>query len=418
VYIGNMNGELIALYPNGTQRWKQRLDANPNFGAIHASPVVTDHGYVYVVSGQGFNDRRAGHPAYGSSSFLHQFHAGTGQLVRSVALPLHGFDTGATVASPNIWSFNGDEAIMLMVRYGYGLHLIAFSTDLRVIDDLPLYGGGDLTGGPDWPDVPKWAEIAACVTNPFLFVYENIVGGTCRLDHGFRAEARPESSDAVGLYRYLSYGKGLAIRQLIATESPHIFALAPNEDYSSNGDDTYEYLFNMNSGFVRSPVSYTQTGGGVYWLTTPVALANGELISGDYTGIRFVKEKRSLFLGGRITATPTLTPNGRIAVVDKTGMLTTIVYGNFERQYLNSGPSIASAASSCTHLFVATEIELVTYDLATMLPVYRLPWLDGGQHSTIIGPFGHVYATTEHGIYVFPPVPNRNAQDVAGTQCK
>jgi len=28
-----------------------------------------------------------------------------------------------------------------------------------------------------------------------------------------------------------------------------------------------------------------------------------------------------------------------------------------------------------------------------------------------------VYATTEHGIYVFPPVPNRNPTDITGTQC-
>jgi hypothetical protein len=77
------------------------------------------------------------------------------------------------------------------------------------------------------------------------------------------------------------------------------------------------------------------------------------------------------------------------------------------QQSLN-GPSIASAAASCTHLFVSSDDELVTFDVKTMSPVARVPWTEGGRHAPIIGPLGHVYAMTNFGLFVFAP-PSKSA---------
>ena len=72
------------------------------------------------------------------------------------------------------------------------------------------------------------------------------------------------------------------------------------------------------------------------------------------------------------------------------------------QQRLN-GESIASAAASCTHLFVSSTRELVTFDVTSMMPVARVRWTDGGRHAPIIGPLGQVYAMTNVGLFVFAP---------------
>jgi hypothetical protein len=54
-----------------------------------------------------------------------------------------------------------------------------------------------------------------------------------------------------------------------------------------------------------------------------------------------------------------------------------------------------------------------------MSPVARVPWTDGGRHSPIIGPFGHVYAMTNFGLFVFsaPPKPAFPALVALRTAC-
>jgi hypothetical protein len=83
------------------------------------------------------------------------------------------------------------------------------------------------------------------------------------------------------------------------------------------------------------------------------------------------------------------------------------------------GESMASAAASCTHLFVSSTNELVTFDVKTMSSVARVPWTDGGRHAPIIGPLGHVYAMTNFGLFVFAP-PAQSPQlrlSVVGNAC-
>ena len=75
-----------------------------------------------------------------------------------------------------------------------------------------------------------------------------------------------------------------------------------------------------------------------------------------------------------------------------------------------NGGSIASAAASCTHLYVASENELVTFDVKNMMPVARLLWTGGGGYAPIIGPQGHAYAMTNSGMFVFAP-PKRSLRD-------
>jgi hypothetical protein len=118
---------------------------------------------------------------------------------------------------------------------------------------------------------------------------------------------------------------------------------------------------------------------------------------------------------GEITAAPTRLFDGRIVVIERRGWMSvvsgvgSVITRNGIRVTAQSplnGESIASAAASCTHLFVASRNEFATYDLKTMLPVARIPWTEGGRYAPVIGPSGRVYGMTKYGLFVFGPPPS------------
>jgi hypothetical protein len=148
----------------------------------------------------------------------------------------------------------------------------------------------------------------------------------------------------------------------------------------------------------------------------PTALDNVVAAVGTTYGVRYERVNWQPAAIGSVTAAPTLLPNGLLAAVNRTGGLS-ILYGPtvVMSDQLN-GQSITSAASSCSHLFVAAENEFVSYDLNTLRPVTRLAWTGGGLHAPIISPDGHVYAITDRGLFTFFP-PARPPLTFLGTQC-
>lgn len=53
IYVGNTDGELVAVNPDGTIRWKRFFP-----GAIISSPAVGDDGNIYVISTQKIDEKR------------------------------------------------------------------------------------------------------------------------------------------------------------------------------------------------------------------------------------------------------------------------------------------------------------------------------------------------------------------------
>ena len=368
VYIGNVIGELFAFQPDGTLLWKRQLPSG--FGTFYASPVIGSDGSIYVVSV--FTVLNSdGTASVHSYSYLHKFSPGGAWLfwvqfpVENVLLPawVHG---GQTSAPPNIWHFNGAEVIMVPVWYrlfsNWELRLIAFSTTLGVLAVQPVtFVSADIT--------VTW--------DPPCFYF-------CKPDPPILHLHWPDPGVAIFEYQ----------------GSPFIWV-------ADGVRATVAYKFDLATGFFevfRFADDHQRTS------SPPVALDNVIAAVGTSDGVlKF--ERAGISIGGfqEIGAAPTRLFDGRLVVVHQSGYSSVMSVVNGSTITLQSqldSNSFVSAAASCTHVFVATGKALTTFDAKTMLPVARVPWNNGGIHSPVIGPKGHVYGMDRYGLYVFgPPAP-------------
>jgi hypothetical protein len=388
VYIGNKHGELIALHPDGTLSWKRSV----SHGGIYASPVLGANGFIYVVSVDIVSDSYGTH----SYTYLHQFDTG-GAYFSWVSLPVQNASLpawangGATTAPPNIWHFNGVEAIMVPVWYrefsNWELRLFAFSTNLGILAVQPvtLWLSGDITAAPN----PGWCDplpIPGCV------------------DFHTR-DAPPPFADANWPM------PGVAIRQY-AQGSPRIWV-------ADGKRSTVAYKFDPVTGFsesYRSSNQYDRLSSPPMALDERVGAVVGT--ANGYLKFETNSVANVVIPGfGPITAAPSRLHDGRLIVIDRSGRMSALNGRTVTMQAQLNGESIASAAASCTHVFVSSRNELVTYDIRNMMPVARVPWTEGGRYAPVIGPSGRVYAMTKFGLFVFAaPKPGTGIHQL-GTAC-
>ena len=393
VYIGNTLGELIALHPDGTPFWKRQL--YPFQGGIYASPVIGADGSIYVVSHATVQDNNSIPHSY---SYLHKFTPGGGWLgwmsfpLQNAALP-DWVNGGQTNAPPNIWRFNGTEVIMVPVWYrvfnNVELRLVAFSTNLAVLAVQPVTTllSGDYTG-----DAEAYCYFPLIL--PFCIRY---------------------SEPFVGNFDWPT--PGVAIWEN-SGGSPWVWL-------ADGKRATVAYKFDLATGFFEV---YRFTDNHDRLSSPPMVLDNVVAAVGTSDG-RLKFERTDVYIPGigNITAAPTRLFDGRMVVIARSGLMSVVsgVGSGISRtgtrvtlQSQLNGGSIASAAASCTHLFVASENELVTFDLRTMLPIVRVPWTGGGAYAPVIGPSGSVYGMTSFGLFVFPPPPPpRFGVGLVGTAC-
>ena len=156
VYVGTLQGKLLAFHPDGSRAWDRQLDAGQQ---ILASPVVASDGSIFVVSQSIFTDTRVDPPFTRPDSTLHKFLPGGGYAWK-MPFPESGTKldvpngSGGTDAAPNIWRYNGEEAVIIPVLYTSHtaptreVRLLAFSAsggavigDARVSIHVPTVTG-------------------------------------------------------------------------------------------------------------------------------------------------------------------------------------------------------------------------------------------------------------------------------------
>ncbi len=401
LYIGNLEGELRAFNVDGTPAWTRKL--NSMHGGIYASPVIGSDGSVYVISTIHYRDHRNGVEAKRFDSFLHKFTPGGGWLY-VVPFPEHFTfwpefsGRGATNAAPNIWFKDGVEALIVPViykgPYGRELRLIAFSPEGGVLADQRVtYTGYEVTGGAD---IPSW--LVACYSMTWYFPVPCIVA-TYISEGGFGFEN--STGDALSDAGWPL--PNVAIWQNPQGGTPWIMV--------SDGDhDVVGYTFSREQGFFEY-IRVTDKNRDA--ASPPVVLPDGHTAVGDDKGtLSFVGPNQipvsPIKNLGAITAAPTRLNDGRLAIISRPGYLGMIRNYGIESVTKLNGESIASAAASCTHLFISTTEELVTYDVKTMTPVASVPWFGGGRAAPVIGPSGTVYAIASDVLFAFAP-PQQNA---------
>jgi outer membrane protein assembly factor BamB len=396
VYVGNLDGEIKAFNADGTPAWTRQLYSLQ--GGIYASPVISSDGSVYVISTVHYRDHRGGVEAQRVESYLHKFTPGGGWLFTH-PFPEHNTfwpeftGRGATNAAPNIWFKDGLEVLMAPVTYkgpfGRELRLIAFSTEGNVLADQRVtYTGYEVTGGSDLPD---W--LVGCYAMTWYFPVGCVVAAYIT-EGGFGFEISTGGSLANAGWPL----PNVAVWQHPQGGTPWIMV--------ADGDhDVVGYTFSLEKGFYEY-IRVTDKDRNA--ASSPVVLPDGHTAVGDDRGTLSFAGPNGIPISpiknlGAITAAPTHLNDGRLAVVSRPGYLAMIRNYGIESVTKLNGESIASAAASCTHLFISTTEELVTYDVTNMVPVASVPWFGGGLSAPVIGPTGYVYAVASDVLFVFQP---------------
>jgi hypothetical protein len=136
---------------------------------------------------------------------------------------------------------------------------------------------------------------------------------------------------------------------------------------------------------------------------------------------------------GRILGTPSRTANGEIVAVGYApggGFVTMLNRDGILHRGFTTGQTLASAAVSRNHIFVATASALATFEVGALKPIQLFPWSGGGMWPPAIGPDGRVYAIVSstvrtadenvlqasNRLFFFPPPPASVAGGVGGAQ--
>jgi hypothetical protein len=248
VYIGNLQGELRAFHADGTPYWTRKIDGLQ--GGFFAAPVVAADGSIYAVSSVHYTDHRGGVTNERNDSFLHKFSPGGAWVFwRPFPEQFSNLPTiknrGVTTAPPNIWRWNGSEAIIVPVVYrspvAKDVRLVAFSTSGVVLGDQPVTIGSspEVTGGSGAPD---W--LVYCYAFTWYFPGFCLTAAAVNGDFEFTQDAHP-----IPLYGAGIPLPGVAIRPGLQGGPPLVMV-------TDGRHDKVAYAFSVQTGFSAS--RYTQ----------------------------------------------------------------------------------------------------------------------------------------------------------------
>jgi outer membrane protein assembly factor BamB len=410
VYLGNQQGELRALRPDGSLAWMRTLN---NGEAIPASPVVDADGSIFVVGTLTHRDHRVTPTVWRTDSRLYRFLPGGG-LLWVHPFPEISFlgrpelaNRGATSAPPNIWRHGTEAAVVIPAIYrawgGVQLHLLAFSLDGALLADQKVTHHADtITGGAD----EFWCALLLCGLSSF--------SNTPAAPDPFETLPPGTTAPMAGVALFTFAGGGV----------PWVLV---NDPWQA----TVGYTFNPRQGFAER---FRKSDQGRRYATTPMALPDGHTVTG--TGSADQAGGRLTFAGPNgvvwpdarlgsenVRATPARTSDQRIVAVGQNGTVSVVRNSSLLQSLkLNSG-SVAPPAVSRTHVFVSTAGSFVTLNASTMAERGRVAWVGGGLSSPAIGADGRVYALASNTLFGWPgpagsgPTAGGNIRDgLAGTR--
>jgi hypothetical protein len=382
VYLGNREGEVIALHADGKPFWRRKITQGQS---IVASPVIGANGTVYVVGVSYTTDHRVEPKVVTYDAALHRF-TPSGGYIGATPFPTH--DRGASVgAGPNILRDQGGEMIIVPATYGhkvgstFDVRLIGFAPDGSVVaDSIATTASPDLYGGSeDTPDI--------CVVPlfwlPCIFGKFERAGSTL-----------------------LSPPTGIGVFASVVVVSDHLHDLAGFK--ISNGAFTEIFRVHEDSLFMRSAPAILPDGHSIIGVEDLKQETHGDEPRGNGTGgIIFSGPNRSKVPAinglGPIYATPTRLADGRVILLSGFGKMTVLENNVVATQIQIQGQSIVSPVASQSHVFLSMSDAFITLDASTLAQVSKVDWVGGGLSQPAIGPKGQVYAMASNILFVFPP---------------
>lgn len=401
VYLGNKEGQLIALQADGARKWAQSI--TPGFSIV-AAPLVGSDGSIYVVGTRTVKNQQVNPPLTRYDASLYKF-TPAGTMAWETRLP-NAFDGPTSSAPPNVWRIPGESDVIIVpydhknrLTGGYDTSLVAISTTGATLDTVKVktvvY---QVTGGSD---LPSWCLIPlvnlGCLIGPDF----NPSGSDYVEDPATRL---PEGTVAPR--------PGVAIVRFSSVIEPFILV-------SNQFQDFVGYSFS-NRAFREVFRVHDESRS---LLSTPMVMADGHTVIATSGG----NGKGAIaFLGPNgVTWAPVKGPfsyapatrlaDGRTAIVELGGRMTILRGKNQERTVPLPGQSVVAAAASRTHLFVSTAGSFITFDPNTWLKLAEISWVGGGTFTPAIGPFGHVYGMASNVLFVFPPPVGATAAPLGST---
>jgi hypothetical protein len=403
VYLGNQEGQLIALQADGTRKWSQGITAG---FSIVAAPVVDSEGAVYVIGTRTVRNTQVSPPLTRYDSSLYKF-TPNGQMAWRALFPAH-WDGPTTSAPPAIWKSGSNEVVMAPAYYrnkvtgGYEGRIVAFSKAGAILDDAKFVTSlpSAIADSPysSWCAIPPVGLV--CILTPEF----NPSGGEYHPDPATQLpEGTAAPNPALAVFSYPG-----------AAGTPFILVADQQQDLVA-------FTFVSN----RFNLVFREHHDRRWFRSPPMVLPDGHtmIATADMDG----KGSMSFFGPNmnakepitkiRSFAAPTLLADGRIAIVGLDQQLR--ITRNAQRLGASielPGQSIVSAAASRTHLFVSTAGSFLTYDARTLQELAEISWVGGGTFTPAVGPQGHVYAMASNILFVFPPPrPVSAAPNTTGT---
>jgi hypothetical protein len=371
VLLGTEQGRVIALHADGSPYWDREL---PGHAAITTSPVVGLDFSVYAVGLTSTRDHRGGSTVIRRRARVYRFgRDGTPLPDSTTRLPTVEEEGPVSVGQPAVYYHGSDVAIMLPAHYRTGtgteLHLLALAPSGGVMADWSVahHIDQDVIGGwGDWGVGFTHGELATPAPVPLagIAIRSDAHGGTPRIVLVDAFDRRIRSF-------YFCVG------DQCAPQAPGFHEMTPT--ITASRDLFSAPMIGIDDHSVVGARDGVAFGG-------PAQNAPGPIAVGD-----------------KVVATSTMMMDGSVVVVTVGGEVVRLREHAIASRLPLTGITMARAATSRTHTFVATSNALYTLDTSAAASVLRFSWVGGGVWPPVIGPYGHVYAMASDILFVFPP---------------
>ncbi len=361
IYVGLLNGELVAVHSDGNIKWRRAvtLEGNPDYpGMIMGSPAIGKDGNIYIITTVDITrrDRRneASQMIQVRRSSLHSF-TPAGNRRWSYRFPANTSGLGAyTASSPKVW---GDQNIFIFVPALY-------TGTTSSIEILVLNQSGNLVNRTEVTNdipLPMNADFMACSEN---FDIEKV-------------PAWPEPT--------------LAMVDL--NHQPIIVIV-----------DNYKTLLAYRWNFPVLMPLWSSSLDVACQRTSPVVFSNDEVLLGDQEGAVScydVKSGRKIhqpwYQADHSVVSPPVLCEGKIYFVAGNELMMLNANVKIEKRYVLSGKCLGSLALSANHIYVSTTEGFYSFSL-DLKNVYKNGDIAGGMSTPAMSPNGSVYVIDQKGV--------------------